>query len=551
MTTPSPTPDTVPNCDVAVLGGQMSAGILATVLAARGARVTVVDDGAPPAVPQSAMGVHAAALIQVIASRYEVSELAHLATVAGVEEHVTPTVGAEHCHSFLYHRPGRALDPAELIQVCPPKGSPPDPHYHRPSVDAHLLRLAETKGARVLRGTKATEVIPDAEGVTVRLTEGEPVRARFLVDASGPDSPLVERLGLREEPSRFGTSTRTLATHMTGLRSLESVVADRATEFRSPVAWSKGSTHHMADGVRLSVIPLGNHPEPRPDAHFSVSLTLDTDERPAGSGDSPEAEFRAVVDRFPTLAAQFEQARVADEWVVTTRNQHSVRSAAGERWCLLGDAAGYVDPFISRGLSTALETVNVLGWRLLKALAADDFTAERFAPVGEFLLAYQDANDQLAAMIHASLRDPRLLKSVLFVLEVGFRYGGFPMMTAHARFRSTGDDNELRALEALPHRGHVFAGHEGYYRMFCSAVEVCEQVRAGTLDAEAASARIFRMVREADFVPAAFGLRDPSVRFLRITPVTMLRLALWTVRGAPRDIAPLIRSGLKTVLRGG
>ncbi|MBA0053738.1 hypothetical protein E0L36_23595 [Streptomyces sp. AJS327] len=544
------TPDSTPTCDVAVLGGRLSAGILATVLAAHGARVTVVDDGAPPAVPQSAMGVHASALIRVIAERYEVPELAHLATVDGVREHVTTTVGAEHAHSFLYHRPGRPLNPDELVQVCPPKGSPPDPHYYRPEVDAHLLRLAENKGARVLRGAKATEVAPDAEGVTVRLAEGEPVRARFLVDASGPDSPLVERLGLREEPTRFTTSTRTLATHMRGVRPLESVVADRPEEFRSPVAWSRGSNHHMADGVRLSVIPLGNHPEPGGDGPFGVTLTVDAGT--AGStANSPEAEFREIVSRFPTLAAQFEGARAEGEWTVTTRDQHSVREVVGERWCLLGDAAGYVDPFISRGLSTALETVNVLTWRLLRALARDDFTPERFAPVGEFLLAHQDANDQLAAMAHASLRDPRLLKSVLFVLEVGFRYGGFPMMIAHARFRSTGDDSELRALETLPHTGHVFPGHEGFYRLFGATATICAQVRAGTLDADTASERVFRMVREADFVPAAFEFRDPSVRFLRITPVTMLRLALWSFRGAPKDIAPLIRGGLKAVLRGG
>ncbi|MET8179641.1 FAD-dependent monooxygenase [Streptomyces sp. NPDC005336] len=538
--------------DVAILGGSIAAATLAAVLAANQVQVTVVDEAGPPPFPQGEMGVHAAGLFRILAERYQVPELARLSTVKDIHEHITETVGAEHCHSFVYHREGRPQDPSELIQICPPKGAPPEPHFYRPDIDAHLLRVAQNRGADVRRGIKVTAAVPDADGVLVSLSDGSRLRARYLVDATGPGSPLVAGLGLREEPARFTTATRTLTTHMTRVRPFAEVVADRAAAYRAPMPWARGSMHHLTDGAYLSVLPFGNYQDRAPDM-VSVGLTLDTGRFPAGdrAGHTAEARFRAFVARFPTLAAQFEDAVAEHPWLSTERNQYAVSRTVGNRWCLIGDAAGYVDPFISRGLGIALETVNVLARRLLDAVADGDFSLERFAPVDDFTRCHLDANDELAAMVHASLRDPALVKSVLFVLEVGFRFGGFPLLTAYSELRSTGSDAALRALETVPYRGHVFAGHEGYHRLFAATGATCAAVAAGELDPRTASERIFRSVREAEFVPAAFKLNDPAARFLQITPVTLLRLALWTVRGAPRDIAPLIRTGIKTVLRGG
>ncbi len=339
---------------------------------------------------------------------------------------------------------------------------------------------------------------------------------------------------------------------MTRIRPFAEVVADRAAAYRPPMPWHRGSMHHLTDGAYLAVLPLGNYPEST-GGLFSVSLTLDARRFPAqgGAGRSAEDEFRAFVARFPTLADQFAYAVTEGPWLSTERNQYAARRTVGDRWCLIGDAAGYVDPFISRGLGLGLEAVNVLARRLLDAARDGDFSIERFAVVGELTRDHLEANDELAAMVHASLCDPSLVRAVLFVLEVGFRFGGFPMLTAWSELRRTGGDAALRALETVPYRGHVFAGHEGYHRLFTAAGAACAAVAAGELSPRAASERIFRSVREAEFVPAAFKLDDPAARSLRITPVTLLRLALWTVRGAPKDIAPLVRAGIKSVLRGG
>ncbi|MFH8983826.1 NAD(P)/FAD-dependent oxidoreductase [Streptomyces varsoviensis] len=538
--------------DVVILGGSLPAATLATVLAAGGARVTVIDAAQPPPFPPGEMGVHAAGLFRVLAERYKAPELARLATVKDIHTHVTRTVGAEHCHSFVYHREGRPQDPAELLQVCPPKGAPPEPHFHRPDIDAYLLRCARERGADVRRGGKVSGAAAGPDGAAVRLSDGTEVRARYLVDASGPDSPLVSALGLRQEPAPFATASRTLAAHMTGVRPFADAVADRAAAYRPALPWHRGSMHHLTDGAYLAVLPLGNHPDST-GGLFSVALTLDARRFPPreGPGRTPEEEFRAFVARFPTLVDQFAYAAAEGPWLATERNQYAASRTVGDRWCLIGDAAGYVDPFISRGLGLTLEAVNALARRLLDAVRDGDFSTERFAEVGELTRDQLAANDELAAMVHASLCDPALVRAVLFVLEAGFRFGGFPLLAAWSELRSTGGDAALRALETVPHRGHVFAGHEGYHRLFTAAGATCAAVAAGELDARTASERIFRSVREAEFVPAAFKLDDPAARSLRITPVTLLRLALWSVTGAPKDIAPLVRAGIKSVLKGG
>ncbi|GAB3513009.1 NAD(P)/FAD-dependent oxidoreductase [Phytohabitans suffuscus] len=546
--------DDVVKCEVAILGTGLSASTLAAVLARHGVRVVMAEVRGPSPFPPGELGVHAATLFRVLAHRYEVPELAKLSSLKDVCAEVAPTSGAEGCHGFVYHRAGQPQRPEEVVQISPPKGAPPEPNFLRADVDAYLLRLAMAKGAVVYDRAPVTGVTFHPEGgehgrVALSTDDGRRIVARYLVDASGPGSPLAATLGTGADPSRFTTRSRTLFTHVKGVRPFAEVVADAAA-YRAPSPWSGGSMHHLFDGGYLCVIPFGNHEASTNDT-ASVVLTLDANRFPApDDGTTAEAEFWKVVGRFPVLAEQLAGVQPVRDWSVSARNQYALDQTVGDGWCAIGDAAGYVDPFISRSLSTALETVGALAWRLLDAVRQDDFATVRFEPVARLTRRYLDANDRLAAMFLAGLRAPELVKSVLFVLEVGFRYGGFPTMIAYSKLRQTGSDAALRELEAAAYVGSILPTHAGFNEMFDAAGRECAAVAAGELDAATASKRIFGMVRDAEFVPAAFKLRDPSARFFRITPVTIARLALWSMRGAPPDIAPLIRAGIRSVLRG-
>ena len=76
-------------------------------------------------------------------------------------------------------------------------------HLFRQDVDAHLFHLAVSYGVEPLSGTRIQDIDVDpAEGVTLRSDKGEEFRARYLVDGSGFRSPVADKFGLRDVPTR-------------------------------------------------------------------------------------------------------------------------------------------------------------------------------------------------------------------------------------------------------------------------------------------------------------------------------------------------------------
>lgn len=534
--------------DIAVLGSGLGASVLAAVLARNGLRVIMIDEETHPRLAIGEMvGRYSALLLEVLAERYGVPELTRIASFEAVSASTGGSSGAERCHSFVYHRRGMPHDPAELTQLSPPRGVPPEPLLYRPDVDAYLCETARGYGAELHAGPGAGVVTLEAGSGLAEVTtrDGRRVRARFLVDAGGRESALAERLGLREKPTRLTAGTRSLYTHMAGVRPMDEVVSP-AGAYRLPVPLGQGSAQHLFDGGYLWVFPFGNHPD-APNRTASVGLTLDAERFPRG--EDPAAEFAAFLRDHPTLAAMFRTAKPVRPWVSTGPQQCSAAATVGDGWCLIGEAAGYVDPFLNRSLISTLEVVNVLTWRLLEAAREGDFAAARFEAVDRVNRRVLEENDALVSMVIAATRDHALWKAVLLVLEAGLRYGQFHTQIALGRWRATGSDAELKRLEDMAYFGSPFPGHEGYHRLFKTAAAECAEVRAGKADAREAAGRVVAALREADFVPHFFGLSDPARRVLRLNPLILLRMLLWSRRGAPPDIGPLVRTAISTILR--
>ena len=190
---------TAPSCetDVAILGAHLAGGVLAAALAHAGVTVALLDAGAAAGQPAGETTVpYTTAVVQLIAERFDVPELAALAHFPDLPPAVRRASGVKKSLGFLYHRPGREQDPRETVQFNVP-GEHNEWHLSRPEVDAHAVEIARSQGALVLPGRpRAAKVALDADGVTVVTEEGGTVRARYLVDAAGPGSPLLEQLGL-------------------------------------------------------------------------------------------------------------------------------------------------------------------------------------------------------------------------------------------------------------------------------------------------------------------------------------------------------------------
>jgi flavin-dependent dehydrogenase len=204
---------------------------------------------------------------------------------------------------------------------CAELALPPGRALSRTALDEALVGEAVRAGAEFLPGTRATLVAPGL----VRLTDEE-VRARVVLAADGLSGDLlrdVPGFEARVAPaSRIGAACAPLAP---------------IPFYRSGAVYMIAGRGGYAGIVRVE------------DGSLHVAAALDP------------AAVRAVRGPGPAVAAILEEAgappvpglcdaRWAGTAALTRRRIH----AAGERLFLIGDAAGYVEPFTGEGMAWAM-----------------------------------------------------------------------------------------------------------------------------------------------------------------------------------------------------
>jgi flavin-dependent dehydrogenase len=220
----------------------------------------------------------------------------------------------------------------------------------RADLDHVLLRQAAADGTRVFEGTTVEGLALGDDGVrlTVRPDGGEPrpVRARFLIDASGRDALAASRLGRRQPMPDLGKVA--LFAHVRGGERW----ADRLEGHIRIVLFSQGW---------IWWIPFANDVA-------SVGVVL---------------HRRAVKDRTGTLEALFDETTQAApsvrQWLAGAQRitpvhpvanfSYRAEPASGSRWTAVGDAVAFVDPIFSTGVFVAMQSgvltadALIAGWR--------------------------------------------------------------------------------------------------------------------------------------------------------------------------------------------
>lgn len=531
--------------DVVILGSGLAGSTLAACLARNGARVLILDGGSHPrfAVGESTIP-YTSTMMRLVSERYGVPEIKWLTTFEAAQSKISTHGGVKRNFGFLYHREGAEQDPAEANQFPIPRLNHTENHFFRQDTDAWMLNVAVSYGADVRQQVEVADIDLGPDGVTVVPRRGDPYRGRFLVDASGFRSPLARTLGLREEPTRMRHRSRSLFTHMVGVRPYEDTVP-KGTH-RNPSPWSQGTLHHLFRGGWMWVIPFDNHPRST-NPLCSVGLSLDPRVHPVPDV-SPEREFRDFLARYPSIAPQFEGARAVRDWVRTDRLQYSSRQTVGHRWCLTSHAAGFVDALFSRGLANTMEIIHALGWRLLDALREDDFSVERFAYVQELEQGLLDFNDELVANAYASFEDWNLWNAWFRVWALGQIMGIFEVNRAYARFLDGHDPAVLARLERQAPDGAV-PDYPPLRRLLSEAGALMRTAPRGEDEARAVAGKLMAMLGDADFVPPAFSLADPHAQWTNPTPLKMFRTLRWARSTAPREIGELTSEGLGLFIR--
>lgn len=402
------------DCEIAIIGSGIAGSMLATILARHGIDVMVFEaDTHPKFAIGESMILETSEIMRLLATVFDVPELEYFSS-----ENFLPLVGNSHGvkrhFSYTHHYPGQLQDPEATLQaVIPGRPYGHELHIYRQDCDYFYAGTAVSYGAKLLTRTAIEAIETSIDSVTLTAADERRFRAKCVIDASGFRSVLATKMGVRSTDLR--THTRGIFTHMVDVPSVHEQGVSRSA-YGIPYSLSEGTLHHVFRGGWMWVIPFNNHKESS-NPFCSVGLMLDPREFPRPDS-LPADEFTEFIARYPGMHQHLHEAKSVRSWVGSDRIQYTSTSIATDRACLLGHAAGFIDPLFSKGLYTSLASVLHLGKALLNAHQSDNYSQQQFTDVQRCTLGYVSANDRLVANAIKSFSHPELWRqfSVLWIL---------------------------------------------------------------------------------------------------------------------------------------
>ncbi len=327
-----------PAWDALVVGGGPAGSTAANLLAREGHRVLLIER---ETFPRFHVGESLLPRDLPLFERLGLDPLAHGFLRKRGAEFLDERTGQSTYFSF---DEGLEGTPAHAFQV------------DRARFDLWLLEAAERAGAIVHQGEELTGVEPGAAEVEVVTTRAS-YRARYLVDATGQDSYLARRFGTREPYRDFGKGA--VFRRYTGLEArVEAELTERG-DIRVIV---------IEDGW-IWIIPLGG-------GELSVGVVK-------AVGKVDERLFERSLSQSPLLQRLTAGATASESHVVANFSYRNTK-AHGRRWSCVGDAAAFLDPVFSSGVTLALLGAEQLADRLGPALARGQEAEEGLmTPVSE------------------------------------------------------------------------------------------------------------------------------------------------------------------------
>ena len=297
--------------DVAIVGGGPAGSVLAALLARRGRRVVLLERA--PAYRWRACGV--------FTSPAAVAELRRAGVAATELRRAARSIPA-----MRVEAPG--APPFRLAYGDDGSLSAPAVGFDRSRLDPLLLDVARDAGVDVRVGTTVTTVQPGRIGTR----DGVAITARVIVGADGLRSLVARTLGVARS---------------------------------APIGPRVGMTFHVAD-------PAGDAPRdarmivfddgyvglaPVPGGRVNVGIVLGRSWAARLRGGGAVSTARTILARVPAAAddaVDWAGPEICDDIAGVAPLAHAVSSRSGPGWLVVGDAAGFLDPFTGEGIHRAL-----------------------------------------------------------------------------------------------------------------------------------------------------------------------------------------------------
>lgn len=351
--------------DVAIVGGGPAGAALATLLARRGRRVVVFERA--PVYRWHACGV--------FSSPASVDALRRIGLDEGVLRRVARPVSALQVETAAGTRFSLTYgDDGSL--GAPPVG------FDRSALDPAVLDLALEAGADVHLGAGVSAV--DGSRLSVREGDDESIaEARIIVGADGIRSTVARALGVVRQ-ARLAPRTG-LTFHV---------------EDPAPTTPRHGRMVLFRDGyVGLAPVPGG-----RVNVGIVIGRSWADDLRTDGA----EAVATGVLSAVPVDAndpVDWRSAVRCDPIEGAAPLGHRVARRHGPNWLLVGDAAGFLDPFTGEGLHRALVSAELAAAAVDRHLDGDPGALPGYEAA---MRARFRSKDALSLLVQAFLARPAL-----------------------------------------------------------------------------------------------------------------------------------------------
>lgn len=308
-------------CDVLVVGGGPAGSTVAALLAQKGRHVVLLEK---ERFPRFHIGESLLPLNLPLFERLGVAEDVRRIGVRKPGAEVVSDAHGESTEFRFANNPHLPVDHSY--------------HVRRAEFDKLLLDNSRRLGATVVEGARVTEVEFGPAGrtrVTAIGSDGtaSPWFPRCLVDASGRDTLLASRLGLKRVDKRNNTAA--LFGHFRN-------VPRRSGDAEGMI------TMHLVDHGWFWMIPL-------PDGVMSVGVVGNPAFFKTRTGDL-DGFFARAVAASPSVAERMANAEPTGPLVATANYSYRSRRIAGDGYILIGDAFAFIDPLFSSGVMMAMSS---------------------------------------------------------------------------------------------------------------------------------------------------------------------------------------------------